>query len=60
MVLNLATMVKLKLLKDHELGKANDVVEVTPEMGNYLVRCNVGVEHVEAPKEVKPKKAKKK
>ena len=51
---------KLKLLKDHELGKANDVVEVTPEMGNYLVRCNVGVEYVEAPKEVKPKKPKKK
>jgi len=50
---------KLKLLKDHELGKANDVVDVTPEMGNYLVRCNVGVEHVEAHKEVKPKKAKK-
>lgn len=33
---------KLKLIKDHELGKANDVVEVTQEMGNYLVRCNVG------------------
>jgi len=35
---------KLILLKDHELGKANDVVDVTPEMGNYLVRCKVGVE----------------
>lgn len=50
---------KLKLLKDHELGKANDVVQVTPEIGNYLVRCKVGVEHVDTPKEVKPKKAKK-
>ncbi|WP_293933167.1 hypothetical protein [Sphingobacterium sp. UBA6645] len=50
---------KLKLLKDHELGKANDVVEVTDKMGNYLVRCKVGVEHVEAPRDVKPKKAKK-
>jgi len=52
---------KLILLKDHELGKANDVVEVTPEMGNYLVRCKVGeLVSVEPIADVKPKKAKKK
>lgn len=32
---------KIKLLKDHVLGKAGDVIEETVEKANYLVRCNV-------------------
>ncbi len=35
---------KLKLLKDHVLGKADEVVEVTAERGKYLIDCKVGVE----------------
>lgn len=51
---------KLKLLKNHELGKADDVVEVTPDMGNYLVRCKVGeLVSVKPTADVKPKKTKK-
>lgn len=32
---------KIKLLKDHVLGKAGDVIEETEEKAKYLVRCNV-------------------
>lgn len=52
---------KIKLLKDHELGKANDVVEATAEQANYLIRCNVAVEQKELkqPYETKELKVKK-
>lgn len=51
-------MIKIKLLKDHVLGKAGDVIEETEEKVNYLVRCNVAEVIEDKPK---PKtKAKKK
>lgn len=45
---------KIKLIKDHTTGKAGDVVAVTDALGNYMIRCNVGIEYVE-PKADKPK-----
>lgn len=32
---------KLKLRKDHVLGKAGDVIEVDKDRANYLIRCAV-------------------
>lgn len=49
---------KIKFLKNHVAGKAGDVVSLSDERANYLIRVGVASAHV-APKP-KPKPRKKK
>lgn len=34
---------EVKLLKPHDGNASGDVIDVTPERANYLVRCNAAV-----------------
>lgn len=35
---------KIKLLKNHELGERGTVIEVSEDRANYLIRCGVAGE----------------
>lgn len=45
-------MVKIELLKNNEHGKKGDIISVTPDRANYLIRCNGAKKYV-APKRKK-------
>lgn len=36
---------EVRLLKPHELGVTDSVIDVAPGLANYLVQCNVAVLH---------------
>ena len=48
---------QVKLLKDHDGNLQGDVINVTPERANYLIRCQIAEEYVK--KATKPKADKK-
>lgn len=48
-------MVKIELLKNNEHGKKGDIISVTPDRANYLIRCNGAKEYV-VPKQKKETK----
>ena len=39
-------MVKIELLKNNEHGKKGDIISVTPDRANYLIRCNGAKKYV--------------
>ena len=46
--------VKVKLLKDLEIGRKNDEIEVPFERANYLIKIGVAVEWKQTMTEVQP------
>ena len=46
--------VKVKLLKDLEIGRKNDEIEVSHERANYLIKVGVAVEWKQTMTEVQP------
>lgn len=51
---------KIKFLKNHVAGKAGDVVSLSDERANYLIRAGVASAHVAPKPKPKPKPRKKK
>lgn len=49
---------KIKLIKDHLLGKAGEVVNADNSRANYLIRCGAAIEYSD-PKPGKPSNKKK-
>ena len=39
-------MVKIELLKNNEHGKKGDIISVTPDRANYLIRCSGAKKYV--------------